>query len=95
MITGPIAIVNFDTLARFFQENIAYQLEKVETVNNPNVPAGHASMRWAFGSFRLQAESAHKKIYLKINEARQTGNDPQGWGAVSVSYSADPCEPSQ
>ncbi|KAI1810700.1 hypothetical protein GGS20DRAFT_162112 [Poronia punctata] len=50
------------------------------------------TMRWAFGSYRLQAQSAFKKIFDVVGQRRMAG-ETGGMALVRVAWGADPCEP--
>ncbi|KAI3326992.1 hypothetical protein HD806DRAFT_550676 [Xylariaceae sp. AK1471] len=91
-ITGPRAIVNEANLTQFFNESISYQIEKI---NDTRSTTERGIMTWYFASYRLQAQSAHKKLTDRVIEARQlrqNGGDGQGWDQVQVGWARDPCD---
>ncbi|KAI0397737.1 hypothetical protein F5Y17DRAFT_454886 [Xylariaceae sp. FL0594] len=95
IITGPESFVNWQNLNRFFSDSITFQLEQVaqvEAQNPSTTAAGVVTMRWAFGSYRLQAQSAFKKLYDAIGASRVRGDNPD-LAAVQIAWGPDPCEP--
>jgi hypothetical protein len=91
-ITGPRAIVNEEILTRFFTETIVYQMDRIDDTRSTPEQGG---MIWYFASFRLQAQSAHRKLTDRVMEARlvrHKGGDGQGWEQIQVGWGRDPCE---
>ncbi|KAI8627940.1 hypothetical protein F5Y19DRAFT_477111 [Xylariaceae sp. FL1651] len=88
LIRGPRSIVNFARLAGLFLESIQYQLEDVQDFQ---LLGGMAAMIWTFGSYRLQAESAYKKIARLVKEAHDRQEDREGWNLVRIIWGDDPC----
>ncbi|KAI1357704.1 hypothetical protein F5Y08DRAFT_143209 [Xylaria arbuscula] len=96
IISGPVEVVNVRSMLGFFQSYCAFDLEYARpwTAACP----GRATIEWAFGSYRCQAERVYKAI---IENARAAyvgggGDDDEtmtnDFADVEVRWGSDPCD---
>ncbi|KAK5632260.1 hypothetical protein RRF57_007974 [Xylaria bambusicola] len=86
-ISGPSRVVNRDSLCAEFQKFCAFDLEYVKRVGLSCDP-GRASMEWAFGSYRCQAERVYNAIQRKKAEFQGLRHDFED---VEIRWGHDPC----
>lgn len=80
-IKSPSQVVNHKWLMQFLQERIVFQIEEIDTIHVPKASNGSRThMRWVFGSWRKQAESALKALNTEYGHI------------ITTEYGQDPCE---
>ncbi|KAI0438125.1 hypothetical protein F4803DRAFT_570024 [Xylaria telfairii] len=86
-ITGPASFVNERVLCDRFRGWCAFDLEYVQRFPFED---GNATMVWAFGSYRCQAE----RVFAAIRHIKTFGMGPEReiWDCVVVRYGPDPCD---
>ncbi|KAI0965472.1 hypothetical protein F4678DRAFT_333362 [Xylaria arbuscula] len=82
IITGPRDVVNLHYLCQLFERFCAFDLEYVRTVQHVD---GTATMDWAFGSYRCQAE----RVYGEMMRLKCVS--PM-FAVVEVRWGRDPCD---
>ncbi|KAI3325954.1 hypothetical protein HD806DRAFT_532607 [Xylariaceae sp. AK1471] len=89
LITGPTSVVSEAFLCDFFRRYCAFDLEYVRHVPLGN---GRATMEWAFGSYRCQAERVFAVIRrCMVEAARGIPGAQHVWASVDVQFGRDPC----
>ncbi|KAI8948466.1 hypothetical protein F4801DRAFT_581443 [Xylaria longipes] len=84
-ITGPANIVNKDVLCQYFQKRCSFDLEYTR---RSLLEDGNATMEWAFGSYRCQAE----RVFNAIRDSHTQVEGRNIWNSVNVWYGRDPCD---
>ncbi|KAI1303508.1 hypothetical protein F5Y03DRAFT_187288 [Xylaria venustula] len=82
IITGPTTVVNLPFLCQLFQQFCMFDLEYVKELQHGD---GTATMDWAFGSYRCQAERVYREI-LRLKCVSLVFTD------VEVCWGRDPCD---
>ncbi len=89
MISGPPAVVNERALLAFFRARFTFELEGAFMVHASNT--AHI-MEWRFGSYRCQAEAAHRTLLWYGDEPGLTAEERYLWARVWVWFGTDPCQ---
>ncbi|TGJ79594.1 hypothetical protein E0Z10_g9164 [Xylaria hypoxylon] len=87
IISGPATMVNQTFMCAWIKTFCVFELEYARDLEHR---FGNATMEWAFGSYRCQAERVYSTIQERRREAAQGHSTI--WANINVSWGLDPCD---